>query len=64
MQPILASFCEIDIMEYKGSQPTTVYGTLHYPGNSGNGNGSSTTVALHQHFIFINNLSPCKNLCG
>jgi hypothetical protein len=37
---------EIDIMEYKGSQPTTVYGTLHYPGNSGgNGNGSSTSVA-------------------
>jgi beta-glucanase (GH16 family) len=36
---------EIDIMEYKGSQPTTVYGTLHYPGNSGgNGNGSSTTA--------------------
>ena len=37
---------EIDIMEYKGSQPTTVYGTLHYPGNSGgNGNSASTTVA-------------------
>ena len=37
---------EIDIMEFKGSQPTTVYGTLHYPGNSGgNGNSNSTTVA-------------------
>ncbi len=37
---------EIDIMEFKGSQPTTIYGTLHYPGNSGgNGNGSSTTIA-------------------
>ena len=37
---------EIDIMEYKGSQPTTIYGTLHYPGNSGgNGNGGSTTIA-------------------
>ncbi|WP_338647976.1 family 16 glycosylhydrolase [Flavobacterium sp. KS-LB2] len=37
---------EIDIMEYKGSQPTTIYGTLHYPGNSGgNANGSSTTIA-------------------
>jgi beta-glucanase (GH16 family) len=24
---------EIDIMEFKGSQPTTIYGTLHYPGN-------------------------------
>jgi hypothetical protein len=37
---------EIDIMEFKGSQPTTIYGTLHYPGNSGgNGNGGSTTIA-------------------
>lgn len=37
---------EIDIMEFKGSQPTTIYGTLHYPGNSGgNGNGNSTTIA-------------------
>jgi hypothetical protein len=37
---------EIDIMEFKGSQPTTIYGTLHYPNNSGgNGNGSSTTIA-------------------
>lgn len=37
---------EIDIMEFKGSQPTTIYGTLHYPGNSGgNANGNSTTVA-------------------
>lgn len=37
---------EIDIMEYKGSEPTTIHGTLHYPGRSGgNGNGSSTTIA-------------------
>lgn len=37
---------EIDIMEYKGSEPTKIYGTLHYPGRSGgNGNGSSTTIA-------------------
>ena len=36
---------EIDIMEYKGSQPTTIYGTLHYPGRSGgNGNGNSTSI--------------------
>jgi hypothetical protein len=37
---------EIDIMEYKGSQPTTIYGTLHYPGRSGgNGNGNSTSIS-------------------
>ncbi len=47
MQLILGQACgEIDIMEYKGSVPTTIYGTLHYPGNSGgNGNGGSTTIA-------------------
>ncbi|MFI5157873.1 MAG: family 16 glycosylhydrolase [Sphingobacteriales bacterium] len=37
---------EIDIMEQIGKNPTTVYGTLHYPGHSGaNGNGATTTVA-------------------
>lgn len=37
---------EIDIMEQKGSQPGTIYGTLHYPGHSGaNGNSANTTVA-------------------
>lgn len=36
---------EIDIMEYKGSEPTTIYGTLHYPGHSGgNGDGNTTTI--------------------
>jgi beta-glucanase (GH16 family) len=36
---------EIDIMEYKGSNPQH-FGTLHYPGNSGgNGNSASTTIA-------------------
>lgn len=36
---------EIDIMEYKGSQPTTIYGTLHYPNHSGgNGNGNTTSI--------------------
>lgn len=37
---------EIDIMEHKGNEPSKIYGTLHYPGNSGgNGNGNSTTIA-------------------
>ena len=37
---------EIDIMEHKGNQPNVIYGTLHYPGNSGgNGNGNNTTIA-------------------
>jgi beta-glucanase (GH16 family) len=37
---------EIDIMEHKGNEQNKIYGTLHYPGNSGgNGNGNSTTIA-------------------
>jgi hypothetical protein len=37
---------EIDIMEFKGSQPTTIYGSLHYPGNfGGNANTKTTTIA-------------------
>jgi beta-glucanase (GH16 family) len=37
---------EIDIMEHKGNDPNKIYGTLHYPGNSGgNGNSNSTTIA-------------------
>jgi beta-glucanase (GH16 family) len=37
---------EIDIMEFRGSQPNTIHGTLHYPNNSGgNGNTNSTTIA-------------------
>ena len=37
---------EIDIMEHKGNEPGAIYGTLHYPGNSGgNANSSSTTIA-------------------
>ena len=36
---------EIDIMEYAGNNPGVVYGTLHYPGNSGgNANGDVTNV--------------------
>ena len=36
---------EIDIMEYVGNNPGGVYGTLHYPGNSGgNANGDVTNV--------------------
>jgi beta-glucanase (GH16 family) len=37
---------EIDMMEYVGNQPTTIHGTLHYPGNSGgNANSGTTTLA-------------------
>lgn len=37
---------EIDIMEHKGSQLNTIYGTLHYPGHSGgNANGATTVIA-------------------
>jgi len=37
---------EMDIMEEKGSDPSTIYGTLHYPGHSGaNGNGATTTIS-------------------
>lgn len=36
---------EIDIMEHKGNEPNKIYGTLHYPGNSGgNANGNTTTI--------------------
>jgi len=36
---------EMDIMEQIGRTPTTVYGTLHYPGHSGaNGNQGTTQV--------------------
>ena len=37
---------EIDIMEHKGNEQNKIYGTLHYPGNSGgNGNSNSTMIA-------------------
>lgn len=37
---------EIDIMEHKGNEQDKIYGTLHYPGNSGgNGNSNSTNVS-------------------
>lgn len=37
---------EIDIMEHVGRQLNKIYGTLHYPGNSGaNGRGSTVTVS-------------------
>lgn len=37
---------EIDIMEHVGRQLNKIYGTLHYPGNSGaNGKGSTVTVS-------------------
>ncbi|MGO4816793.1 family 16 glycosylhydrolase [Flavobacterium sp. W22_SRS_FP1] len=37
---------EIDIMEFKGSEPNKIHGTLHYPAVSpGAGNTNSTTIA-------------------
>ena len=37
---------EIDIMEHLGRQINKIYGTLHYPGNSGaNGVGSTITIS-------------------
>jgi beta-glucanase (GH16 family) len=35
--------CEIDIMEYRGQEPTKVLGTVHGPGYSG---GASITKAI------------------
>jgi len=35
---------EMDIMEQKGNQVNTIYGTIHYPGHSGGGGVGSTTV--------------------
>ena len=34
---------EIDIMEYAGSDPGVIHGTLHYPGNSGGDANTGTT---------------------
>lgn len=48
---------EIDIMEHKGSEPNKIYGTLHYPGHSGDkANGRITDVptavtAFHQYAV-------------
>ena len=35
---------EMDIMEQKGNQINTIYGTIHYPGHSGGGGVGTTTV--------------------
>lgn len=35
---------EIDIMEHKGNTPNVIYGTLHFPGNSGGAGPSSNTT--------------------
>ncbi|MBX9887712.1 MAG: family 16 glycosylhydrolase [Flavobacteriaceae bacterium] len=54
---------EIDIMEYKGSQPTTIYGSLHYPGNfGGNANTATTTIAnaASQFHIYKTIWSPAS----
>jgi len=52
---------EMDIMEQKGSQLNTIYGTLHYPGHSGaNGNGATTTISnsTTQFHIYSIDWSP------
>ena len=52
---------EMDIMEQKGSQLNTIYGTLHYPGHSGaNGNGATTTISnsTTQFHIYSLDWSP------
>lgn len=37
---------EIDIAEHVGNDPNRIYGTLHYPGNSGgNANGNTTVIS-------------------
>jgi beta-glucanase (GH16 family) len=42
---------EIDIMEYKGSEPNKIHGTLHYPAVSpGAGNTNSTIVNAASEF--------------
>ena len=39
-------FCgEIDIMEHKGNNQNRIYGSLHYPGNSG-GNSNTDSVSV------------------
>jgi hypothetical protein len=35
---------EIDVMEHKGNNPNVIYGTLHYPGNSGGGGISNNAT--------------------
>jgi beta-glucanase (GH16 family) len=50
-------------MEYKGVNPQTIYGTLHYPGNSGgNGNSASTTIAnaASQFHVYKTIWSPAR----
>ncbi|MFY7653126.1 MAG: family 16 glycosylhydrolase [Chitinophagaceae bacterium] len=48
---------EIDIMEHKGSDLNKIFGTLHFPGNSGgNARGGTTnnptaTTAFHRYFV-------------
>lgn len=48
---------EIDIMEHKGSETNKIYGTLHYPGHSGDkGNGRTIDIpdavsAFHEYAV-------------
>jgi len=54
---------EMDIMEQKGSQLNTIYGTLHYPGHSGaNGNGATTTISnsTTQFHVYSLDWSPTQ----
>lgn len=43
---------EIDIMEHKGSDPNKIYGTVHYPGNSGGGAIGGTTISTNVSSTF------------
>ena len=43
---------EIDIMEHKGSDPNKIYGTVHYPGNSGGGAIGGTTMSTNVSSTF------------
>ncbi|MFD0931568.1 family 16 glycosylhydrolase [Psychroflexus salinarum] len=45
---------EIDIMEHKGNDPGVVYGSLHFPGNSG-GNAVSETTTVQSVSEEFNN---------
>ncbi len=40
---------EIDIMEFLGKDPTTVYGTMHYPDTTASKNGSQGGKAIVQN---------------
>lgn len=43
---------EIDIMEHKGNDPNKIYGTVHYPGNSGGSAIGGTTISTNVSSTF------------